>query len=235
MKRVGLIIPSVNTVVEDEVLACFAADVRAHVTRLRMTGPNRRPLDDVLPDIEAASASLVDAGCDLTVFHCTANSTENGSEGERKILEALASGGAPKVSSTATALKRALAALRAQRLALVTPYTQAATDHETLFLREIGQNTVYAKGWDVGRLNYAHQSTGFWIDRLLEACTKDVDVYFLSCANIQAMKAIEPAEALLNIPVVTSNQIVVWDAMQQLLGSARGRGPGRLFSVDVNH
>lgn len=232
MKRVGLIIPSVNTVVENEVLARFAPQVHPHVTRLRMTGPHRRPLADVLPAIKEASASLADAGCELVIFHCTANSTENGEDGEGKILNALADGGASQVSSTATALKRALATLGGRRLALVTPYTQAVTEHETRFLEEIGQDTIYAKGCDVGRLNYAQTPVDYWINRLVEARSSDAEVYFLSCANIQAMEAIERAEALLKRPVITSNQIIVWDAMIRLLGSARGMGPGRLFSMD---
>ena len=166
MKRVGLIIPSVNTIVEDEVLAWFGPNLRPHITRLRMTGPHRRALGDVLPSIEESSAALVDAGCELVVFHCTANSTENGQDGERQILSALSRGGASQVSSTATALKRALAALGGRRLALITPYTQAVTDHESHFLTEIGQVTVYAKGCDVGRLNYAEHAC-----RLLDRST----------------------------------------------------------------
>lgn len=232
MKRVGLIIPSVNTVVEDEVLVRLSPHVHPHVTRLRMTGPHRRPLDEVLPAIEEASALLVDAGCELVVFHCTANSTENGEDGESRILAALARGGAAQVSSTATALKRALAAIGGRRIALVTPYTQEVTEHETHFLGEIGQDAIYAKGCDVGRLDYASTSVDYWIARLGEARSSDADVYFLSCANIQSIGAIEPAEALLNRPVITSNQVIVWDTMTRLLGAARAKGPGRLFTMD---
>ena len=36
--RVGLIIPSSNRMVEDEMVHAFPAGVRPHVTRLRMTG-----------------------------------------------------------------------------------------------------------------------------------------------------------------------------------------------------
>ncbi|MFN3890613.1 MAG: hypothetical protein ACK4MV_09455 [Beijerinckiaceae bacterium] len=231
MRRAGLIIPSVNTMVEDEMLGYFSPAVRPHVTRLRMTGPHRRPLRETLPQIRDAALALVDAGCDLVVFHCTANSTEGGAAGEQAILSTLTEAGAKRVSSTATALRRALAALGSRTLALVTPYTQAMTDHEAGHLREIGQDVLYARGCDVGRPNYTAMTPGYWGERLQEAAAFRPDVFFLSCANIAAMEAIEPAERALGRPVISSNQVVVWDAMRELAGDARGYGPGMLFDA----
>jgi len=48
-KRVGIIIPSSNRMVEQEMVQAFPRGVQPHVTRLRMTGPNRGPLDAVMP------------------------------------------------------------------------------------------------------------------------------------------------------------------------------------------
>ena len=231
MKRVGLIIPSVNTMVEDEMLGVFPAAIHPHVTRLRMTGPHRRPLMDTLPQIRDAASALVDAGCELVVFHCTANSTDSGVAGEETILSALREAGARRASSTATALRRALSALGGRTLALVTPYTQDMTDHETEYLREIGQTVIYARGCDVGRAHYADMIAGYWVERLQEAAASAPDVYFLSCANVAAMAAIESAERALGCPVISSNQVVVWDAVRELIGDTRGCGPGRLFET----
>ena len=47
-QRVGLIIPSSNRMVEQEMLGFYPDGVVAHVNRLRMTGPNRKPLHDLL-------------------------------------------------------------------------------------------------------------------------------------------------------------------------------------------
>lgn len=234
MKRVGLIIPSVNTMVEDEMLGVFPPAIQAHITRLRMTGPHRRPLKETLPQIRDAAAALVDAGCELVVFHCTANSTDDGAAGEQAILSAIQEAGARSASSTATALRLALSALGGHTIALVTPYTQDMTDHETEFLREIGQTVIYAKGCDVGRANYAKMAPHFWAERLQEAGPSAPDVYFLSCANVAAMAAIEPAERALGRPVITSNQVVVWDAVRTLLGETRGCGPGLLFDTQAS-
>jgi hypothetical protein len=50
--RVGLIIPSSNRMVEQEMAGYFPAGVQAHVMRLRMTGRHHAPLAQLLPRIE---------------------------------------------------------------------------------------------------------------------------------------------------------------------------------------
>ena len=42
----------------------------------------------------------------------------------------------------------------------------------------------------------------------------DADIYFISCANIQALDQLEQIEQALGAPVVTSNQLVLWRALR---------------------
>ncbi len=230
MKRVGLIIPSINCIVEDEMLPCLPAGVKAHVTRLRMTGPHTKPHQDLLPLVQEAAGALVDAGCDMIVFHCTANSTSSGLEGEQDLLAALTRAGAPRASSTATALRRAVAALGSRRMTLLTPYSQETTDHEAIFLADIGQEVVCSKGYAIDRLRYAQTPSSFWIEKGVEARAPEADVTFLSCANISAIPAIAPLEAAIARPVITSNQIVLWDIVRELGLEADDARLGRLFT-----
>ena len=46
--RVGLIIPSSNRMVEQEMVRAFPDGVHPHITRLRMTGPNRMGHDALI-------------------------------------------------------------------------------------------------------------------------------------------------------------------------------------------
>ena len=63
--------------------------VQPHVTRLRMTAQHRVPLEMLGARITEAAGALADARCDAVTFHCTANSTDGGVEGEAYILEAM--------------------------------------------------------------------------------------------------------------------------------------------------
>jgi maleate isomerase len=228
--RVGCIIPSSNRMVEQEMIAAFPAGVQPHVTRLRMTGPNRGPLASVLPRIEEATRALTDARCEVVAFHCTANSMEEGRGGEERILASMTAAGTRHATTTATAIRRAFHALGARRVVLITPYDQRTTDHEAEFLHESGYQVLHAVGFALdGSDAYCAAPPTYWRDRVLEAARPDADVYFVSCANISVFSVIEELERHLDRPVVTSNQAVVWDCVSQLGWPERGSCPGRLF------
>ena len=53
--RVGLIIPSSNRLSEPQFQRYAPSGVQLHVTRLRMTGPHKAPLDELLPRIADAA------------------------------------------------------------------------------------------------------------------------------------------------------------------------------------
>lgn len=236
VRRVGLIIPSSNRMVEQEMAHHYPEGVVVHVGRLRMTGAQRMPLPRLLPRISEAAAALVDARCDVVTFHCTANSTEEGPQGEAQILAALEAGGAGKASSTATALRRALGLLAARRIVLITPYSQAVTDHEAEFFTALGIEVLVAKGYDLGGSDaYCAAPPTFWRDKVLELRHPEADLYFLSCANISAFEAIGELERRLHRPVISSNQAVVWDQLAShglgLKPDARGACPGRLLAL----
>jgi maleate isomerase len=230
--RVGLIIPSSNRMAEQEMVPAFPAGVQAHVTRLRMTGSHHRTTEQLLPRIEEATRALVDARCDIVAFHCTANSMEGGEEGERQILATLARAGAPRATTTITAIQRAFDALGARRVVLVTPYTARVTEHEAEFLRRAGYDVLFAKGFALaGSDAYCATPAEFWRDRVIEARRGDADAYLVSCANISVFAVIEDLEGRLGRPIVTSNQAVIWDALR-LIGRHETRGcPGRLFET----
>jgi maleate isomerase len=229
--RVGLIIPSSNRMVEQEMVHGFPAGVFAHINRLRMTGAQRGPLDALLPRVEDATQALVDAKCEVVAFHCTANSMDEGRDGEERILAALSRAGAARATTTATAIRHALDALAAKRIVLLTPYSQATTDHEAEFLREAGYEVIHAKGFGLaGSDAYCATPPTFWKERAIEAARPDADVYFLSCANISVFGIIEELEARLGRPVITSNQAVIFDALARLGWSERSGCPGRLFA-----
>jgi maleate isomerase len=231
--RVGCIIPSSNRMVEQEMTAAFPAGVQPHVTRLRMTGPNRGPLASVLPRIEEATRALTDARCEVVAFHCTANSMEEGRGGEERILAAMARAGAARATTTATAIRRAFDALGARRVVLITPYDQRTTDHEAEFLHESGYQVLHAVGYALdGSDAYCATPPAYWRERVLEAARPDADVYFVSCANISVFSLIEELERRLDRPIITSNQAVVWDCIRALGWPDRGGCPGRLFECD---
>jgi maleate isomerase len=231
-KRIGLIIPSSNRMVEGEMVRHTPPGVVAHVARLRMTGAHHVTIDELLPRVEQAAATLVDARCDVVAFHCTANSTGEGAAGEAKLLAALRNAGALLATTTATAIRHAFDALAARRIVLLTPYSAHTTDEEAAFLRAAGYEVPHAYGFALkGSDEYCAKPPQFWRDRAIEAARPDADAYFISCANISVFSVIEEIEQKLGRPVVTSNQAVIWEALAQIGIADRRNCPGRLFET----
>jgi maleate isomerase len=230
--RVGLIIPSSNRMVEQEMAPAFPRGVQVHVTRLRMTGAHHLGLGELLPRIEEATRALVDARCDVVVFHCTANSMEGGKAGEAQILATLARAGASRGTTTITAIQRALGAFAARRIVLITPYDARTTEHEAAFLRTCSHDVLEAKGLALaGSDAFCAAPSSFWRDRATEAARPDADAYLISCANISVFGVIAELESRLERPIVTSNQAVLWDALR-LIGWPDCHGcPGQLFGT----
>jgi maleate isomerase len=229
--RIGLIIPSSNRMVEQEMVRHTPPGVVAHIARLRMTGDHRCALDALLPRVDEAARMLLDARCDVVAFHCTSNSTSEGVAGEAKLLGALRAAGATHATTTATAIRHAFDTLGARRIVLLTPYSAHTTEEEAEFLREAGYDVLHARGFALkGSDEYCATPPLFWRDRAIETARPDADAYFLSCANISVFSIIDEVEQKLGRPVVTSNQAVIWDALSLLGVSDRRNCHGRLFA-----
>jgi maleate isomerase len=213
--RVGLIIPSSNRMVEQEMVPAFPHGVTAHVTRLRMTGANRLAFEELLPRIEEATRALVDARCDVVAFHCTANSMEGGKVGEQQILSTMARAGAERATTTITAIQNAFDAFGAKRIVLITPYSAETTEHEAAFLNGCGYEVLHAQGFALkGSDAYCATPSEFWRDRTIEVERADADAYLISCANISVFDVLPELEARLGRPIITSNMAVIWDTVR---------------------
>jgi maleate isomerase len=228
--RIGLIIPSSNRMVEQEMAHYLPDGVTLHINRVRMTGPHHKSLDALLPHVAEAAGALADARCDVVGFHCTVNSMENGTDGEERILATMKDARAARVTTTAAAIRNALAAIGGRRIVLLTPYDEEATAHEADYLRACGYEVVYAKGFALaGSDAFCGTPASFWREQTLKAARADADVYFLSCANIAVVGIIDDLERQLGRAVLTSNQAMLWQTLRESGWHHPVSGIGRLF------
>ena len=213
--RYGLIIPSSNRMAEPHACRYTPAGVVPHIARLRMTGPYFMTLDALLPKVAEAAATLADAKCNPIVFHCTANSMAEGVDGERRIAGAIADATGAKATTTAAATMAALDRLGARRIVLVSPYERATHEHELDFMEQVGIEVVGERNLGLsGSDAYCGMPPADWIEIMAGMKNDRADAYFVSCANIRATEAIEEMEARLGRPVLTSNQLVIWQALR---------------------
>ena len=133
--RVGLIIPSSNRMVEQEMVRAFPPGC----------GTCHAPAHDRRQSSRLRSAPAAHRGGDARARRCPLRrgrvplhrELDGGRHGPAKsnILATLARAGAPRATTTITAIQRAFDALAARRIVLVTPYNAPTTEHEAEFLR----------------------------------------------------------------------------------------------------
>lgn len=213
--RYGMIIPSSNRMAEPHAARFNPDGVVAHATRLRMTGPHFMALEDLLPKVAEAARILADATCHSIVFHCTANSMAEGLAGEKRIAQAIEQATGLTAATTASATMGALQSLGARRVVLVSPYKRTTHEHEIEFLQEAGYEIVAERNLGLaGSEAYSAMPPSVWFETMAGMKTGDADVYFASCANIRAIESLEDMEEFLGAPVLTSNQLVIWQALR---------------------
>ena len=230
--RLGFIIPSSNRMAEPNIQRFCPEGVVPHFMRLRMTGPHSTALDDLLPRIKEAASILGDAKCDVNVLHCTGTSMSGGFGAERGVIEAIEEATGRPALTTATCLMTALAALNARRLVFISESPEAGHAKKRDFIADAGFEIV---GDRAAGLSGSDESCvtppAFWVDLAKEVAVLDAEAVFISCANIQAIDAIEELEAALGTPVVTSNQVVIWHALRTAGIDDALPGLGRLGAI----
>ncbi len=228
--RIGLIIPSSNRLTEPQFNRYAPPGVDTHVTRLRMTGRHRKPLTELKPALVEASEALSDVNPGIIVFHCTANSMENGLAHEAAIVEIIEKASGRPTLTTAQAITQAFDHFAIKKLVLISPYVQATNEHEVHYLKEAGYTVVHDLGLGLESNGYSAVTPEEWKKIVRENARTNADGYFLSCTNTRMIEAIPEIEQAMDKPVISSNQATLWACLKQLGISHNDNRLGRLFN-----
>jgi maleate cis-trans isomerase len=212
--RIGMIIPSVNSMTEPQFNRFAPSSLGVHVARARVAGPWKRPLADMAEEIATSARLLADVAPDLIVFHCTDTSMTQGPQGEGRILDIVREATGIEALATSALVLEALQALGLRNLVLLSPYksNQAVIG----YLQATGFTVVHDIGLALEPLEFAKVTPAQWSELAREHDRQDADGIFLSCTNSTQIEAIAEIERALGKPVVNSNQAVLWGCLRRL-------------------
>ena len=213
--RLGILVPSGNTVAEPDIPAMLPDGVTFHVTRLKLVGSTREELLGMTDKVEEGAALLADAGVDLVVFHCTGVTMfDPDMEGKLKARIERASG--RPATATSEAILNAFARLEVKRVVMVTPYVAMINQREVAFMAHHGITVLSETGLGIADARgMAAVEPGDWYRQVVAHRDDSTDAYFLSCTNIRSVPVIAALERDLGKPVVTSNQAMVWNSLRR--------------------
>lgn len=208
--RVGLLIPSSNSVMEVDFYRNLPHDTTVHTSRMYMVdttveGESRMLDEFTMPAAEAVGTALPH----LTVFGCTSAGALRGKDYDRDLCQRIGEATGSKPISVIESVNRALRESRAKRVAVVTPYVDA--------LNERIRASIEAEGIEVAAMHGMGISINFDIagvtpEEIYDFVQSKIgprvpgDALFLSCTNFNALSALSLLKiAYGDVPIITSN------------------------------
>jgi maleate isomerase len=227
-----MLLPSVNRAAEPQITAMLPKGVGLHTTRLRLQSSSDEHINEMVSDVERGAVMLADADVDLIVFHCTAASMfAPGFDDD--IIERIEKATGKNATSTSKGCLEAFELFGAKNITLTTPYVQQTNDREVAYLESHDVNVLSETGAGItgdGGAMLAIEPEE-WRRRVNAQDEPDSQAAFISCTAVRAVEAIEPIEADIDKPVITSNQAMLWHALRRLGIDDRPQGFGRLMAA----
>jgi maleate isomerase len=226
-RKLGLIVPSWNTVMEYEVQRMAGATMSVHSMRIAHTGDTEENLLRLGTEAPAVAVLLAHAKVDVIGYGCTAGGFLKGPEGDRKVGAEIAAATGIPVATSAAAVADALRAVGARRVGVASPYAAWLNDRVRTYLEADGFEVVAIQG-----LGTEAHST-ITLERV-EALAAEVNrpeaqAIFISCSNFRTLEIIEALEDRFAKPVVTSNASSMWKMLRLMDDRRAVPGAGRLF------
>jgi maleate isomerase len=172
-------------------------------------------LEKMNEDIERCGDLLATADVDVLVYGVTAGSYLKGEGYDTQIESNLEDRTGIPAVATAASMRRALDALDVSSLVLATPYVQELNHLEEEFLAEHGFEVLDDAAREIEAGVELGVPTPQSVYRQAKAVDRpDADAVFISGMNYRTSEVIEPLEADLGKPVLSSNQVSMWDALR---------------------
>ncbi|SDV50608.1 maleate cis-trans isomerase family protein [Chitinasiproducens palmae] len=242
--RVGMVVPSLNTIAEDDFRRYCPGEVAYHVHRIRLRKEAGRVTTESLARawLEAIEQSeyVADLLPDAVLFNCTGASVGYGDDCDALLAQRMEAQLGVPATNTMVAIKAALRAVSATRVLHVCPFTDTFSRIEHASLSRSGIDVANTVSLDFTDARVAARMTPDELASIVHARVNEqrsgaaaIGAVLLSCANVRAFEAVAPLEASLGVPVVTSNQAALWAVLA--LAGWRGsiRDAGRLFDVTL--
>jgi len=177
---------------------------------------------------EVTKDILPDQKIDCVVYGCTSGTIAAGySSIEQKVKLAKPEA---KVTTPSTAAIKALKKLNIKKLSIFTPYSKKLNDEVVDYFRKENFEVISNSYFDIeSDIDIGKVDQSYLYEALLKVDLKDSDALFVSCTALPVLSIIDKLEKKLNKPVLSSNQALIWDTLENIGKNNSIQGFGKLF------
>jgi maleate isomerase len=215
--RLGVIVPSVNSVVEAWYPRAVPEGVSVHFARMLMpagTSPERVIEMDRTDGVHAIH-QLASCRPHAIAYGCTASSIVQGHAFDAHLREEIHHiAGVPGTSAT-NSIFEACARLGIRRVTAISPYPAEVDAAEHKFFAEGGVATIAGAHLGItDGFRLAEPGPEAILDLALGAWDPASDGMIIACLNFRSHLVIDELEARIGKPVVTSTQATLWHVLR---------------------
>jgi maleate isomerase len=225
--RVGLMIPSSNTMMEPDFARVLTPRATLHTARMFMKDTTAEGEYRMLDEFAMGAArDLATARPDVVVFGCTSAGALRGNDYDDELCAWISAVTGVPTISTIRSVRTAIRESGAGRIGVITPYVAELNEKIKASIETDGVQVVRIDGLGMTE-NFA--IAGIGPDDIVDFAVRaladlDIELVFASCTNFGAMAAITGLSKRLGLPVVTSNQAVLTATVRQLDALAMAGG-----------
>lgn len=232
--RVGLLIPSSNSLIEPEYYAVMPRSVSVHFGRLTMTEVTEAGIARQDEDIVRQAQLLATAKVSVILFCQTAASFYMGLEYDQELQRRIEEESGIPALTAAQTIVAALNSLGVHRVALATPFVPEINQISSGFLAKNGFEVVAMEGLSyVDNFSIAQIEPQTVRDLIRRADRPEAEAIIVPGGNMPCMFIAGEMEKELGKFIITTNQAGIWALLRRLGGFERLPGLGRLLEAHL--
>lgn len=222
--KIGVIVPSTNTVVEHDAAMLRPHGITFHVGRMRINAESMEGNDNFMnlihqirEGVKPALADVMTAKPDVMMMGMSGETFWGGIEGHddfvRRVKDEI--GHDMQVTTGASAARAALEAFGVKKIACITPYQPVGDEQVDRYFSEAGFEVVANKGLKISSATKIAETTPeMVIQALKEIDSTDVEAIVQCGTNLSMIRVADQAEHWLGKPVIAINAATIWQTLR---------------------
>ena len=230
--RIGLLVPSVNPVLEPEFQRVCPYGVSIHSARMQHQGTvNLANLVEMNKHLKDATQQLLSIRPTVIAYGCTCGSFHSGIEEEERLVRTIEELANAPVTTASRAVVEALKELRIKRLSIATPYITEINAQAKRYFEDRGFEILGIQGMQIQEASEIADVCPHEVYRFArKSCRPGSDGLFISCTGLPTLEILGSLQEDLGIPVISASQATIWESLRLARVHAKIAGFGELLT-----
>lgn len=228
--KIGLVVPTNNTVIEPEFSRMAPDGVSVHAARILSSGLAVNAIENMVQNSHRAVEELRAGDVDVIGYACLATTLVKGPGWNAEFIRSSESAARRPVVTAADATVEALTSLNVKKIALATPYPDHINNLLPAVFEAAGLSIVSRRSVTVqNSLEVCRLPPWTAYQLARQADVPEAEAVCLLATDFPTVTVLEALENDLRKPVVSTNQALLWRALKALRISAAQNGFGSLL------